>query len=626
MIRFHSRTYMPERLIEHGRQRGSRLVGALAIMVGCTGAATGQLCPASLYSLQWENPRPVSIQVGSDSAPLPIYFGPNHAGLPSICPRRVPVITSTWFVDDPSVALVGQCASATECAVFGQGVGETKLHVSAISISDLVSGDLLGSNQKDIYVTEQPQQPPDGCTDQEGNPVLCGGGCVTSSGMAAASAVIGLPSQSGRVARLAAASSSPPVIAGSCDPHGDPVQTVTSLDPNDKVGPTGVGPSRFIPGQPAAAYSVYFDNDPTATAPTQSATVTDALSANLDLATLVLGAITLPNQVVTPPSVPLSLAPFITTVDLRPTTNLLVNIDVYLNRSTGVVAWTLESLDPATNQPPTDPMAGFLTPGAEGSVSFTVRPKPALATGTVIQNTAAVVFDANPVINTPTWSNTIDNTKPTSHVSPLAVSQTSTNFAISWAGSDVGAGVRDFSVYASDNGGAFTVWQTNTTATSGTFAGTVGHTYGFYSIARDLVGNVENSKAVAEATTAITAPPTIQCTGCYFVINGVRATFAFNVGVVGPGSTFTYNYRTSAQAVQFVSTTTSQISVNGKTTTFSGQGKLNGQTGYNFSVTATDGGGVGSGLDSFSITITGPTNYSYVVSGAVVGGDIVVKQ
>src|ERR1039457_3318259 len=76
--------------------------------------------------------------------------------------------------------------------------------------------------------------------------------------------------------------------------------------------------------------------------------------------------------------------------------------------------------------------------GAEGSVFFTVMPKSSVTTGTVIQNAATVVFDVNPPINTPTWSNTIDNTKPTSHVNPLAATQTTTSFTVSWAGTDAG--------------------------------------------------------------------------------------------------------------------------------------------------------------------------------------------
>ena len=189
--------------------------------------------------------------------------------------------------------------------------------------------------------------------------------------------------------------------------------TVTSLDPNDKVGSTGSGPLQYVSGGAAVPYSVYFENQPTATAPAQKVTVTDTLNPNLDLTTLMLGPIAVPNQVITPPSIPLSVAPFTTTMDLRPTTNLLVKINAYLNATTGVLtSGPFQSLDPATNQPPTDPLAGFLPPSAEGSVFFTVMPKSTVTTGSVIQNTATVVFDVNQPINTPTWSNTIDNTKP----------------------------------------------------------------------------------------------------------------------------------------------------------------------------------------------------------------------
>lgn len=137
---------------------------------------------------------------------------------------------------------------------------------------------------------------------------------------------------------------------------------------------------------------------------------------------------------------------------------------------------------------------------------------------------------------------------------------------------------------------------------------------------------MEASKSSAEAATTIVSTSTAQCTGCYFLINGVRATLAFNVASAGSTSTFTYNYRTSTQTVQFVSTTTSQIAVNGTTATFSGQGNLNGQAGYSFTVTAKDGGGVGSGLDTVSISLTGPNKYSYAANGTIAGGDIVVKQ
>src|SRR5262249_38094862 len=80
---------------------------------------------------------------------------------------------------------------------------------------------------------------------------------------------------------------------------------VNSLDPNDKVGATGVGAPRFIAGAQLTNYAIYFDNQPTATAPAQLVTITDALDAGLDLATLTPGPITFATQLVIPPSVPL---------------------------------------------------------------------------------------------------------------------------------------------------------------------------------------------------------------------------------------------------------------------------------------------------------------------------------
>jgi pimeloyl-ACP methyl ester carboxylesterase len=133
-------------------------------------------------------------------------------------------------------------------------------------------------------------------------------------------------------------------------------------------------------------------------------------------------------------------------------------------------------------------------------------------------------------------------------------------------------------------------------------------------------------KSIIDSIPANGNPPTIVCTGCYFITNNLRASFAFNVGYLGGVSAFSYNYRSATQTIQFVSTTTAEISVAGSTATFSGQGTLNGHAGYNFAVTANDLGAAGSGLDTVSITITGPNGYSYVVNASVIGGDVVVHQ
>jgi hypothetical protein len=285
-------------------------------------------------------------------------------------------------------------------------------------------------------------------------------------------------------------------------------QVIISGDPNDISGPSGVGSQRYISDSIPQAYVISFSNEDTATAPAQDVVISDELDlTNDDLTTFNIGPISLGSQLVSPPP---GLTNYTTTVDLRPANNLLVKINVRLDMTKGVLTWSFTSLDPSTNLPPTDPASGFLPPGGVGTVFFSVLPRKHLATNTQIRNQATIVFDVNAPMSTPTWSNTIDNTPPVSRVATLLAIESSPSFTVQWAGTDFGAGVQDFTIYVSDNGGPFAVWQQNTTATSATFVGQVGHTYGFYSIARDLVDNIEAAKTVADATTQVatdTTPP-----------------------------------------------------------------------------------------------------------------------
>jgi hypothetical protein len=187
---------------------------------------------------------------------------------------------------------------------------------------------------------------------------------------------------------------------------------------------------------------------------------------------------------------------------------------------TGVVSWRFTSLDPDTGKPPDDPLAGFLPPNVtapegEGSVSFTVSPKALLPTGTEIRNRATIVFDANPPIDTPDWLNALDRTAPESRVTPLPTTQHSADFLVQWSGNDEGSGILAYSVFVSENGGPYTTWFADTTATSEVFTGVPDRRYDFYSVARDRAGLVEEppivgDAVVPDATTAIQSVPTMS--------------------------------------------------------------------------------------------------------------------
>src|SRR6185295_14761316 len=77
-------------------------------------------------------------------------------------------------------------------------------------------------------------------------------------------------------------------------------------------------------------------------------------------------------------------------------------------------------------------------------------------------------------------------------------------FNVSWSGADgLGSGIKSFTIYVSDNNGAYAPWQTDTNATSATYTGIVGHTYRFYSVATDNLNHVENAPNTPDATTTI---------------------------------------------------------------------------------------------------------------------------
>ncbi|NJM39785.1 MAG: hypothetical protein HC853_02935 [Anaerolineae bacterium] len=184
--------------------------------------------------------------------------------------------------------------------------------------------------------------------------------------------------------------------------------SINAYDPNDKTGTQGTGPRHSVLPGDTLNYSIGYENVPTATAPAQVVVITDTLDANtLDVSTLRLGGFTISDTLV---PVGNALVPFTKDIDLRSTRGVILRADAALNDNVLVV--TLSSLDPTTMQPTTDALAGFLPPNAngfegQGYVFFSIKPKAGLPLGTLINNTATIVFDDNAPIKTPTWTNVL---------------------------------------------------------------------------------------------------------------------------------------------------------------------------------------------------------------------------
>jgi hypothetical protein len=191
----------------------------------------------------------------------------------------------------------------------------------------------------------------------------------------------------------------------------DPAQSVcpvSSWDPNAKVGPAGIGTAGLVPGG-LLQYTVFFENLASATAPAQQISVVDPLDPALDASTVSVGTLSLSGT-----DYDLGGGQHVSkTVDLRPGTNALLQVQADVNTGTRQTAWTLTALDPTTLQLPSNPQVGILPPNqsppqGEGSVAFTVSAKQGTAVDTVVTNQATVTFDVNPPIQTNLWSNTIE--------------------------------------------------------------------------------------------------------------------------------------------------------------------------------------------------------------------------
>ena len=258
----------------------------------------------------------------------------------------------------------------------------------------------------------------------------------------------------------------------------------------------------------------------------QSVSITNQLPPELDWRTLELTGAGFGNTNITIPARSQFYQTTVSTTENGQTFN--VEISANLNPTTGLLTVTFQSIDPNTGLPPANPLTGFLPPDdgtgvGDGYISYDVNPRSDLPSGTEIRNVALITFDANPAIatdqvdeNDPSKGSdpakqalvTIDSVAPSSSVTALPLTTNSASFTVSWSGTDAaGSGIASNNVFVSTNGGPFTPFQTATTATSATFVGAYGRTYGFFSVATDHVGNVQATPRAAQATTTVTALP-----------------------------------------------------------------------------------------------------------------------
>ena len=191
---------------------------------------------------------------------------------------------------------------------------------------------------------------------------------------------------------------------------------VSAIDPNEKDGP---GDGLVQRGQ-TVAYEIHFENLATAAAAARTIVVTDTLSPNLDLSTVVFDQ----TQIGTDPSnavsldeeggadlfsarsrsvnrdrTALSLDHDVLVSGLGDTTvKLTARIEAVVDPSTRTLRWSLSTVDPLTGEEPEEPLVGLLPPNnlsgrGHGAVSFRVNVSAEAKPGSTIENFATIYFD-----------------------------------------------------------------------------------------------------------------------------------------------------------------------------------------------------------------------------------------
>ncbi|MEF7616672.1 CARDB domain-containing protein [Aquincola sp. MAHUQ-54] len=302
-----------------------------------------------------------------------------------------------------------------------------------------------------------------------------------------------------------------------CDEEDPPPyepDPVVPRDPNDILGPAGFGEERWIAATDTLAYTIRFENAADAAAPAQEVVVTQQLDADLDWRTFRVDDFGFGDQRV---ELSGTTAFYQARLDFSATKGYLLDVSASIDTATGIVTWRLTTLDPATGELPVDAQLGFLPPNrnaegvsdgrGEGFLSYTIKAKRTVATGTVIDATARIVFDTEEPIDTPPIFNTLDAGLPSSAVTALPATTEEPTFLVSWSGADAdgGSALASYTIYVSTNGGDWNPWLVNTTLTESLYEGVAGNHYAFFSVARDNAGNVEAVPETADAMISVGA-------------------------------------------------------------------------------------------------------------------------
>ncbi|HOY32564.1 MAG TPA: T9SS type A sorting domain-containing protein [Bacteroidales bacterium] len=285
-------------------------------------------------------------------------------------------------------------------------------------------------------------------------------------------------------------------------------------DPNIIAGPAGYAEPQWVSVNDQLSYTVWFENDPVfATAPAQEVKINVPLSSKINWNSLQIGNFGFGDFNF---SVPANTAHYTTRLDVRDSLNVYVDVVAGLDVVNHEAFWVFRSIDPATGLPPNDPQTGFLpvndtnTHVGEGFVTFTIKPRSSDITGDSVLAQAKIVFDINESINTNEWFNKIDAKAPASSIDTL-IQTSPSSLDIIFSGQDDpgGCGIQKYMLYYSRDAGPYNLFGEYIFGDTAHLSGIENSEYGFFSIAKDNVGNTEPMKNTPEAEVILGYPKSI---------------------------------------------------------------------------------------------------------------------
>lgn len=289
------------------------------------------------------------------------------------------------------------------------------------------------------------------------------------------------------------------------DPDPHPCNPPAPFDPNDIYGYMAESGSKYMKeGTTDVYYTIEFENDPKfANASAHTIVVKDTLdTSRFDLSTFAAKSVKIGSA-----EMELDGEKSFSkrTVDLRPDIDVIAQVSLSLDEKKGIATWTIESLDPMSMEPTTDAMQGVLpvnTNGnGQGELTFDIKLKPGMVEDDSVCNRAAIVFDQEGTIMTPTWTNTVDATPPVSRVVDATILTDSTA-CVSIDATDNMSGLWRYDVY--QKSGSVASWQrvaVNVPADSMAVVAIKGGVeHHFYCVATDMAGNVEQKEPRSEVS------------------------------------------------------------------------------------------------------------------------------